>query len=102
MAVVAVRLSDFATTAVVLPEKVTVSSISNSLVVAVYFNKGAVKSTTVPVAPLTLLVNVSLSVIAPETVLRIAYLGNASVGADVKSIPCSIIFNDVAFPISAP
>ncbi len=95
-------MSDFTTTAVVPPENVTVSSISNSLVVAVYFKRGAVKSTTVPVAPLTLLVNVSSSVIAPETVVRIAYLGNESVGADVKSIPCSIIFNDVVLPISAP
>ena len=40
---------------------------------------------------------------APDTVLRTAYLGNASVGvSDVKLIPCSIILNDVALPISSP
>ena len=54
------------------PEKVTVSPTSNSLVVAVYFKSGAVKSTTVPVAPLTLLVNVSSSSTVPETVFRTA------------------------------
>ena len=102
IAVVAVRLLDLATIAVVLPENVTVSPTSNSLVVAVYFKRGAVKSTTVPVALLTLLVNVSSSVIVLDTVLRTAYLGKASVGADVKLIPCSTIFNDVAFPISSP
>ena len=46
---VAVRLFDLTTIAVVPPEKVTVSPTSNSLVVAVYFKSGAVKSTTVPV-----------------------------------------------------
>ena len=102
IAVVAVRLLDLTTTAVVPPENVTVSPSSNTLVVAVYFKRGTVKSTTVPVAPLTLLENVSSSVIVPETVLRTAYLGNANVGADVKLIPCSMIFNDVAFPISSP
>ena len=90
------------TIAVVPPEKVTVSPTSNSLVVAVYFKSGAVKLTTVPVAPLTLLVNVSSAVMVPDTVLRTAYLGNASVGADVKLIPCSIILNEVALPISSP
>ena len=34
--------SDFATTAVVPPENVTVSVTSNALVVAVYFKRGAV------------------------------------------------------------
>ena len=47
-------------------------------------------------------VNVSSADIVPDTVLRTAYLGNANVGADVKSIPCSIILSDVALPISAP
>ena len=55
-----------------------------------------------PVAPLTLLVKVSSADTVPETVLTTAYLGNASVGADVKLIPCSIILNDVARPISVP
>ena len=64
--------SDFETRAVVLPENVIVSPAASELVVAVYFKRGAVKSTTVPVAPLTLLVNVSPSVIAPDTVLRTA------------------------------
>ena len=53
-------------------EKVTVSPFSNALVVAVYFKRGAVKSTTVPVAPLILVVNVESSVIVPETVLSTA------------------------------
>ena len=64
--------SDFATTAVSSPENVTVSPMANELVVAVYFKRGDVKSITVPVAPLMLLVNVSSSVIVPDTVLRIA------------------------------
>ena len=72
IAVVPVRGSDFTTIAVSPPEKVTVSPASNALVVAVYFKRGAVKPTTVPVAPLILLVNVSSSVIVPETVLRTA------------------------------
>ena len=67
------------TISVVPPEKVTVSPTSNSLVVG-YILKAVVKLTTVPVAPLTLLVNVSSAVMAPDTVLRTAYLGNASVG----------------------
>ena len=58
IAVVPVRGSDFTTTAVGPSEKVTVSPTSNALVVAVYFKRGAVKPTTVPVAPLTLLLNV--------------------------------------------
>ena len=70
--------------------------------VAVYFKRGALKETTVPVAPDTFELNVSSADIVPETVLRTAYLGNANVGADVKSIPCSIICNEVALPISAP
>ena len=69
VAVVAVSGSDFATVAVPPLEKVTVSSASNELVVTVYFKRGAVKSTTVPVAPLISDVNVSSSVIVPETVL---------------------------------
>ena len=60
------------------------------------------KEIIVPVAPDTFDVNVSSADIVPETVLRTAYLGNANVGADVKSIPCSIICNEVALPISAP
>ena len=74
LATVAVPVSgsDFATTAVPPPEKVTVSSTTNALVVAVYFKRGDVKSTTVPVAPLILDVNVSSSVMVPETVLRTA------------------------------
>ena len=55
-----------------MPENVIVSSATNELDVAVYFKRGAVKSITVPVAPLILLVNVSPSVIVPETVLRTA------------------------------
>ena len=102
IAVVAVRLFDLTTIAVSPPENVTVSPTAKELVVAVYFKRGAVTSITVPVAPLILLVNVSSSVMVPETVLRIAYLGKASVGADVKLIPCSIILNEVAFPISSP
>ena len=57
--VVPVRLSDFTTTTVSPPEKVTVSPTSNSPDVTVYFKRGADKLTTVPVAPLILLVNVS-------------------------------------------
>ena len=63
---------------------------------------GASKEIIVPVAPDTFDVNVSSADIVPDTVLRTAYLGNAKVGADVKSIPCSIICNEVALPISAP
>ena len=55
-----------------MPEKVTVSPATKALVVAVYFKRGAVKSITVPVAPLISDVNVSSSVIAPETVLTTA------------------------------
>ena len=69
---VPVRGSDFAAIAVVPPENVTVSVASNALVVAVYFKRGAVKSTTVPVAPLMSVVNVSSAVIPSETVLRMA------------------------------
>ena len=43
-----------------------------------------------------------LQILTPDTVLRTAYLGNASVNADVKLIPCSIILNEVALPISSP
>ena len=64
--------SDFTTTAVSPPEKVTVSPASNAPDVTVYFKRGAVKSTTVPVAPLTLLVNVSSSVIVPDAHLTTA------------------------------
>ena len=99
---VAVKLFAFTTTAVSPPENVTVSPTSNSLVVAVYFKRGADKLTTVPVAPLTLLVNVSSSATVPETDLTTAYLGKARVGADVKSIPCSTMFSDVALPMSTP
>ena len=79
-----------------------VSPTSNSLCVAVYFKRGASKEIIVPVAPDTFDVNVSSADIVPDTVLRTAYLGNANVGADVKLIPCSTIFSDVALPISAP
>ena len=65
IAVVAATASDFTTIAVLPSEKVTVSVTSNELVVAVYFKRGAVKSTTVPVAPLILDVNVSSAVTAP-------------------------------------
>ena len=54
------------------PENVTVSVSTNSLVVAVYFNKGALKEITVHVAPETFDVNVSSADIVPETVLRTA------------------------------
>ena len=64
--------SDFTTTAVSPPEKVTVSPSSKAPDVTVYFKRGAVKLTTVPVAPLILLVNVSSSSTVPETVFTIA------------------------------
>ena len=69
---VPVKGSAFATIAVSPLENVTVSVSSNSLVVAVYFKRGAVKSITVPVAPLMFDVNVSSADIVPETVLRTA------------------------------
>ena len=72
IAVVPVSGSDFTTIAVSPPEKVTVSPASNAPDVTVYFKRGAVKLTTVPVAPLTLLVNVSSSDTLPETVLTTA------------------------------
>ena len=57
-----------------------------------YFKSGASKETIVPVAPDTFDVNVSSSVmVVPDTVLRTAYLGKASVNSDVKLIPCSMI-----------
>ena len=70
--VVPVSGSDFTTTAVSPPENVTVSPASNALVVTVYFKRGDDKLTTVPVAPLMLLVNVSSSSTLPETVFRTA------------------------------
>ena len=72
IAVVPVSGSDFTTTAVSPPEKVTVSPSSNAPVVTVYFKRGADKLTTVPVAPLMLLVNVSSSDTVPETDLTTA------------------------------
>ena len=57
IAAVAANVSAFTTEAVSPPEKVTVSPTSNSSVVAVYFKTLFDKLTTVPVAPLTLLVN---------------------------------------------
>ena len=48
-----------------------------------YFKSGAVKLVTDPDDPLIFDVNVSVSDIAPETVFKTAYLGNAYVGADV-------------------
>ena len=95
-------VSAFTTTPVSSPDVVIVSPTSNSLCVAVYFKSGASKEIIVPVAPDMFDVNVSSADIVPDTVLRTAYLGNANVGADVKSIPCSIILNDVALPISEP
>ena len=92
MVAVAVNVSAFTTTAVWLPDVVIVSPTSNSLCVAVYFKRGASCEIIVPVAPDTFDVNVSSADIVPDTVLRTAYLGNAKVGADVKLIPCSIIF----------
>ena len=53
-------------------ENVIVSVATNSLVVAVYFKRGAVKEITVPVAPDIFDVNVSSADIVPETVLRTA------------------------------
>ena len=70
--VVPVTGSDFTTTAVSPPEKVTVSSTSKAPDVTVYFKRGAVKLTTVPVAPLMLLVNVSSASTVPETVFTTA------------------------------
>ena len=67
-----------------------------------YFKSGASKEIIEPVAPDMFYVNVSSADIVPDTVLRTAYLGNANVGADVKSIPCSIKLSEVALPISAP
>ena len=72
IAVVPVSGSDFTTTAVSPPEKVTVSPTSKAPDVTVYFKRGADKLTTVPVAPLMLLVNVSSSSTVPETVLTTA------------------------------
>ena len=43
-----------------------------------YFKRGASKETIVPVAPDTFDVNVSSADIVPDTVLRTAYLGNAT------------------------
>ena len=70
--VVPVSGSDFTTTTVSPPEKVTVSPTSKAPDVTVYFKRGADKLTTVPVAPLILLVNVSSASTVPETVLTIA------------------------------
>ena len=70
--VVPVSGSDLTTTAVSPPEKVTVSPTSKVPDVTVYFKRGADKLTTVPVAPLILLVNVSSSSTVPETVLTTA------------------------------
>ena len=72
IAVVPVSGSDFTTTAVSPPEKVTVSPASKAPDVTVYFKRGADKLTTVPVAPLILLVNVSSASTVPETVFTTA------------------------------
>ena len=72
IAVVPVTGSDLATIAVSPPEKVTVSPTSKAPDVTVYFKRGSVKLTTVPVAPLILLVKVSSVSTVPETVLTTA------------------------------
>ena len=65
------------------PEYVIVSPTSIAVAEEAYLKRGAVKFVTVPDEPLTLLVNVSVSDIVPETDFKTAYLGNAYVGAVV-------------------
>ena len=65
------------------PENVIVSPTSIAVAEEAYLKRGAVKFVTVPDEPLIVVVNVSVSDIAPVTDFKTAYLGNAYVGADV-------------------